>query len=85
MSLKDAHIVISEELDRVQKEMYTSETRTLELRHRMTYLSGIIVTLRDEVCRQCKGSGKYWHVYDQDDIKQESCPTCKGTGLPNRA
>jgi hypothetical protein len=85
MSLKDAHIVISEELKRTEKDMYASETRTQELRRRITYLSGIIVTLRDEVCQNCKGHGKMWHSYAQDDTKLEPCSQCKGSGLPNRA
>lgn len=84
-NLKEAYLLALQHLKREQSALIDLEQRIGILKQLIFKYQGICNELKYVICLNCNGYGKVNHVYDQDDIKQENCINCGGTGLSKDA
>lgn len=80
--LRQAYLLASQEVTRITRRISDIDQERKALEKQLEPALNVKSALTNAACGSCLGQGYVWHQYAQDDIKQETCTTCGGDGLP---
>ncbi len=79
--MKLVYINSAENIVKIDKEVSELNMKIKSLSEKRNILIQIREGSKESICNNCNGYGYVNHWYDQDDVKSETCETCKGSGL----